>query len=167
MASQPKAASPSAPNGLISTRPVCPCDEGRRLMGGVSEQFYSCYSFLPSVEGSHQRRPFCWGRSELDGQSCDVHVHVQRKLQSSAQRGGACWFAAGPATQPAPLCAADPSSFLPTLPSLSFSRLGLIFYLFCLSYPLLFPASVPKLVPFLASVQEHRDSLGAHSLAET
>lgn len=130
-------------------------------MGGVSEQFYSFYSFLPSVEGSHQRR------SELDGQSCDVHVHVQRKLQSSAQRGGACWYAAGPATQPAPLCAADPSSFLPTLPSLSFSRLGLIFYLFCLSYPLLFLASVTKLVPFLASVQEHRDSLGAHSLAET
>lgn len=47
-------------------------------MGGVSEQFYSFCSFLPRVEGSHQRRPFCWGRSELDGQSCDVHVHVQR-----------------------------------------------------------------------------------------
>lgn len=61
-------------------------------MGGVFDQFCSFYSFLPSVEGSHQRRPCCWGRSELEGQSCDDHV--QRKLQSRAatRRSWSCWY---------------------------------------------------------------------------
>lgn len=59
---------------------------------GFFDQFCSFYSFLPSVEGSHQRRPCCWGRSELEGQSCDVHV--QRKLQSRAatRRSWSCWY---------------------------------------------------------------------------
>lgn len=137
-------------------------------MGGGFDQFYSFYSFLPSVEGSHQRRPFCWGRSELEGQSCDghVHVHVQRKLQSSTatrrRRSSSCWNVP---TQPgrqrnhaAHLCAADLCSFLPTLPS--FSRLGLIFYLFCSSYPLLFPAATSIL---LASSHQTCALLGLHS----
>lgn len=167
---RPKAALPSAPNRLIATRSVCPCDEVSRIVGGLFDQFNSFYSFLPSLGGSHQRRPFSWASPNWEGKGGSSAVC--RKLRCSPpRRCSSCWYAAGPATQPGPLCAAARFSSLPELLlSLSVSRLFLIFICSpCAVSPfsLLQDSKSRNFCPSWALVQEHRDSLGARSLAES